>query len=271
MKVLSDNTADRILRHLAGDGTPPRAMTPRAAPSSEPARLWQIHVVPATGEVTVDAGRAMCEDGWHEVAPSSPGIVEGGEYVVCSIGEDGPAVSLAADLADVSEPFAVIGRVLQGGDSAFFVEQYVSNPIILHRHWGDAEEFVEIGKASDEWAARPGDPRAQGVALPVVTLLEKDSDGKITDIAFRTVTFDEMGNAVHVAGEKATPDPSPGKPDDSAPPACGNPLNEADDSNPLDVAPGGGGGERRDDDDDHNPLDYEGDGGFTPTCGGEAA
>lgn len=45
-------------------------------------------------------------------------------------------------------------------------------------------------------------------------------------------------------------------------PTCGNPLNEVSDYNPLDFGrqPDGDG------DDDSNPLDHDGDGGYTPTC-----
>lgn len=261
MKILSDNTADRILRHLAGEGTPPRVMTPRAAPSSAPARLWQIHVVPATGEVTVDAGRAICEDGWHEVAASSPGTAEGGEYVVCSIGEDGaPAVTLAADLADVSGPFAVIGRVLQSGDSVFFVEQYVSNPIILHLHWGDKEDPAE----TTPWAAPAADASdARPLILPIVSSV--DVEGK--SYTQHTAVIDTRGNVRIVGdpeekeadGEEETDPPK-------EPPHCGHPLNEPpDDDNPL--AGGGGGQSSEDEEDDDHPLEHEGPGGYTPACG----
>ena len=48
----------------------------------------------------------------------------------------------------------------------------------------------------------------------------------------------------------------------SNPPPCGNPLNASDNRDPFD----GDGAV-----DDRNPLDYEGDGGYTPICYGEEA
>ncbi len=81
------------------------------------------------------------------------------------------------------------------------------------------------------------------------------------------ILIDSRGNIIsYNVGDEDTPAPTP--PRDA--PLCGNPLNVIDDQHPLgDNNNGGGGGEAEAD--DYNPLNYEGDGGFTPTCGGEAA
>lgn len=83
------------------------------------------------------------------------------------------------------------------------------------------------------------------------------------------VLVDSMGNVVAWTTGSGGGDPA----DPAAvPPPCGNPLNVADDSNPLDdPREGAGGGNDGANIPDSNPLDYEGAGGFTPKCGDLAA
>ena len=115
-------------------------------------------------------------------------------------------------------------------------------------HFGDAED----ASAADSWNVADGKP---------AILKLKDADGNV----IAKVLVDSRGNIVSwgVADEGGEPDdPTPPK----DPPPCGNPLNDVsgDDDNPLEDLGGGGGGDPQD---DHNPLDYEGSGGYTPECG----
>jgi len=64
----------------------------------------------------------------------------------------------------------------------------------------------------------------------------------------------------------------PGEDPEKDPPPCGNPLNKEgrDDTNPVGGGGGGGGGSGGEgsppEDRERHPLDYPGDGGYTPTC-----
>ena len=131
MKVLSDNTADRLLRHLdaAEGGVTPRRI-PRGAPTTPPARMWQIHVVPSTGVVTVDGGDVYADGTRYTLADSSPGTASANMYVVWQNGTGGGSVSLVSGLSGLSDPFRVIGRVvLDQATSTFSSRQYVGEPI----------------------------------------------------------------------------------------------------------------------------------------------
>lgn len=92
-----------------------------------------------------------------------------------------------------------------------------------------------------------------------------DDKPAILDLGTAKILVDSRGNVISWNmksggdGEESSPDdPTP----PSAPPPCGNPLNDTDDDdyNPLNDT----------DDDDYNPLNYEGEGGYTPACDPEA-
>lgn len=246
MKVLSDNTADRLLRHLAGDGTPARPMTPRAAPTTQPARMWQIHVTTG-GAVTVDGGDIYADGGRFTLATSNLGTAAGNALVIWTPGTDGGSLSLSTEVP-ASGNFRVIGAIVQDGASHFSSRQFIGEPIVAGGsgiHFGDAED----AEVAESWSVADGTPA-------------------ILDIGRAKVLVDSRGNVISwnaAAGADAGDDDEPADPEaPSPPPPCGNPLNRQDDYHPL----GGGGG--KDHDDDYNPLNYEGDGGFTPECGPDA-
>ena len=117
-------------------------------------------------------------------------------------------------------------------------------------HFGDAEDAT----AQDAWNVADETPGILNIS---------DADGNV----LAKILVDSRGNIISwgVADEEGEPDdPAPSK----APPPCGNPINDNDDSNPLDAEGGGGGAEPQD---DYNPLDYEGPGGYTPQCREDAA
>lgn len=93
-----------------------------------------------------------------------------------------------------------------------------------------------------------------------------DDEPAILDLGTAKILIDSRGNVI-AWNVKAEDDGEGSSPDDptapSAPPPCGNPLNDTDDSdyNPLNDT----------DDSDYNPLNYEGEGGYTPTCEPRAA
>ncbi len=118
-------------------------------------------------------------------------------------------------------------------------------------HFGDAEDAATV----DSWSIADDTP----------AILEFGGD----DWRAR-ILIDTRGNIIsYNVGDEDTPTPTPPR----EAPLCGNPLNAIDDQHPLgdDNNGGGGGGGGKAEADDYNPLNYEGDGGFTPTCGGEAA
>lgn len=132
MKLLSDNTADRLLRHLNAveGGITPRRI-PRGASTTPPAPMWQIHVVPSTGVVTVDGGDVYADGTRYTLANSSPGTATGDTLVVWSYDSDGPAggtISLMSSVSSLGYPFRVLGAINEN-DSVYTSEQYCSNPI----------------------------------------------------------------------------------------------------------------------------------------------
>lgn len=212
MKVLSDNTADRLLRHLdaaEGDVTPRRI--PRGAATTPPALMWQIHVT-AEGEVTVDGGDIYRDGTRYTLEPSSPGAADGERLVVWS-GSGAGAVSLAAPGSTLRKPFRILGKVRKDKKegSVYYSVQYITCPIEIYSSSSGG------GGGGDGGGDDEGD--------------DEESPGQ--------------------------------KPDPNNPPPCGNPLNATDDTDPFSEDGGA--------DDDYNPLNYEGEGGYTPTCFGDDA
>ena len=201
MKVLSDNTADKLVRLLAGSGTPPPRQVERPAPTTPPALMWQIHVT-FEGVVTVDGGDIYRDGTRYTLDPSAPGNAEGDCLVVWS-GSGAGSVSLATPGATLGKPFRILGKIKKDGDT-FSSIQYIACPI----------ELYSAGSGGGDGGGDGGDD-------------EETPGGQ--------------------------------NPDPNNPPPCGHPLN---------AEPGGGPFDDYEDDDRH-PLDYEGDGGYTPICFGD--
>ena len=204
MKVLSDNTADKLLRHLAGTGTPPPRQVNRPAPTIPPALMWQIHVS-FDGTVNVDGGDIYRNGTRFTLDASSPGTAEGDCLVVWS-GTGAGSISLVTPGSSLDSPFRILGKIQKDGE-AFFSTQYINCPLELyssHSGGGGGDDGGDDGEGDEETPGQNVDP--------------------------------------------------------NNPPPCGNPLNANDDDDPLSG-----------DDGDHNPLNYEGEGGYTPTCYGDDA
>ncbi len=285
MKVLSDATAARLLALLDAPAGGRRGIESlvgrrggRAAPSTAPARMWQIHVSPESGDVTVDAGHAYLSGQLYEIEASAPGTANADDYVILAETADGGLeVSLAAELPDDGSAFAVIGQIREGA-AGFFSQQFAGGPVYLSgsAHWGAAKPLTELPADADgSWEARKNPTEgetASTVAESSLIELELDEEGRVSAKRYRTRTFDTHGNLIAISDrtESATPDPG----GEEEPDPCGNPLNEGSEAtdddwdNPLE-----GGGEAGDEEDEEespkewdNPLDHEGDGGFTPPC-----
>ncbi len=209
MKVLSDNTADKLVRLLAGSGTPPPRQVERPAPTTPPALMWQIHVT-FEGAVTVDGGDIYRDGTRYTLDPSAPGNAEGDCLVVWS-GSGAGSVSLATPGATLGKPFRILGKIKKDGDT-FSSIQYIACPI----------ELYSAGSGGGDGGGDGGDDGGDDEETP--------------------------------GGQN---------PDPNNPPPCGNPLNANDDDDPLSDDAG--------DDGDYNPLNYEGEGGYTPTCYGDDA
>lgn len=255
MKVLSDNTADKLLRLLAGSGTPSPRAVPRPAPTTPPPVNWRLSVVPSTGEVSVGQG-AVYMDGERTVVPEAEVGTATENHLVVWKASDG--ITLEADDWEPDEEtgeFRVLGEVRHDERAGFSVRQLVFDPIEISSgmHFGDAEDAAE----AKSWSVADETPGILNIS---------DADGNV----LAKILVDSRGNIVSwgVADEGGEPDdPTPPK----DPPPCGNPINDVsgDDDNPLEDlgGGGGGGGGGGDPQDDHNPLDYEGPGGYTPKCG----
>ena len=92
--------------------------------------MWQIHVTPSTGVVTVDGGDVYADGTRYTLAASSPGTASATSYVVWQGGTGGGSVSLVAALSGLSDPYRVLGRVvLDQSDSTYHAEQFIGEPI----------------------------------------------------------------------------------------------------------------------------------------------
>ncbi len=128
MKLLSDNTADRILRHLdATEGAAPRR-TPRGASTTPPAPMWQIHVTPA-GAVTVDGGDVYADSRRYSLGTSTLGTISDDSFVVWQAGANGGQISLATTLDYVGNCYRVIGEISESSTGLWQSKQYVFGPI----------------------------------------------------------------------------------------------------------------------------------------------
>ena len=128
MKLLSDNTADRILRHLdATEGAAPRR-TPRGASTTPPSPMWQIHVTPA-GAVTVDGGDVYADSRRYSLGPSTLGTISDDSFVVWQAGADGGQISLVTTLDYVGNCYRVIGEISESSTGLWQSKQYVFGPI----------------------------------------------------------------------------------------------------------------------------------------------
>ena len=151
MKVLSNNTADKLVRFLSDGGGLTQPRRARGSSTTPPARMWQIHVTPSGGVVTVDGGDVYADGSRYTLAASSPGTASGDMFVVWQGGSGGGSVALLASLSGLSDPFRVLGSVvLDQASSTFSSRQFVGEPI-------------EVGDAG----ATPG-PDASGTAIAKV-------------------------------------------------------------------------------------------------------
>lgn len=231
MKVLSDNTADRLLRHLnaAEGGITPRRI-PRGASTTPPAPMWQIHVVPSTGVVTVDGGDVYADGTRYTLAASSPGTASGDMFVVWQGGTGGGSVSLLASLSGLSDPFRVLGSVvLDQASSTFSSRQFVGEPIEVGgagatsgpdasgtaiakvlggTDYNAAEDTWEYGETV-EVPVDPEDPEGDTVAKPTYpvynpTRLYWQESVHTLWMFRRTETYNSSGLLVAVSAEVRT-------------------------------------------------------------------
>lgn len=266
----SDTPGGRVLS-LAGDGRPPVRQP------------WQVEAAfkatsSAAGEWLLRVYAGLAVQGGSELAPPEADGADtasglfffdlsredfGGEsgYLVVAAGEDGWELRREEEAAgdggdgegdEASGPWRAIAWIDWPDGAAPQIRQLDLGVVDLGDdaiHFGDAED----ASALDSWSVDENTP----------AILDIGGD----DWRAR-ILIDSRGNIIsYNVGDEDTPAPTP--PRDA--PLCGNPLNVVDDQHPLGNKDGGGGGGGKAEDDDYNPLNYEGDGGFTPTCGGEAA
>ena len=220
MKVLSDNTASRLLRHLdaAEGGITPRRI-PRGASTTPPAPMWQIHVAPSTGVVTVDGGDVYANGTRYTLEPADLGTASEASLVVWhdgeDDGEDGGEITLESSSwePEVGETYRIIGEVRQDdATSPWYSWQFVHGPIEADGNHGDHFGNAEEAESRTEWE--------QSEEVPAI--LEIDNTTRYR------VLVDSRGNVISW-GEDA-----------EEPPPCGNPLNYDDVYNPLNYeGPGG--------------------------------
>ncbi len=224
MKVLSDNTAARLLRHLdaAEGGATPRRI-PRGAPTTPPALMWQIHVVPSTGVVTVDGGDVYADGTRYTLDPADLGTASEASLVVWSYDPDGPAggaISLMSSVSSLTCPFRVLGAINET-NSVYTSEQYCSNPIEVGvgAAPGPDASGSSVAKylggtgytaAEDTWTYGDIDSTTGLPTYPVFNptrLYWWEAQHKL--LCFRrTMTFNSQGLLVEVSAETLDPTPS---------------------------------------------------------------
>ena len=92
--------------------------------------MWQIHVVPSTGVVTVDGGDVYDDGRRYTLAPAELGTATQNSYVVWQAGDVGGLLLLETSLDQVGySNYRVIGEVLQTDRGLWQSKQYVFGPI----------------------------------------------------------------------------------------------------------------------------------------------
>ena len=266
-----------VLRTPGGTSLPP--VPPPGVRTRPPRRPWEV-----VAALDPEGG------GWSLRVFAGLAVLDGKQLAA-------PADAAGSDVESGLSYFDV-GRDAFGGESGFLVVAAGEED-----GWELRREEEAAGEGGDEasgpwraiaWIDWPADaaPKIRQLDIGVVDLGGGIHFGDAADAESRTeweqteevpaildldgatrykVLVDSRGNIISwTSGEEGEEPEDPSNPREPAPP-CGNPLNDADDSNPLDRPEGAGGGGGGNAQEDHNPLDYEGDGGFTPTCGGEAA
>ena len=257
--LAADTPGGRVLS-LAGDGRPtvrqPWQVEAAFKATSSSVGTWLLRVY---------AGLAVL-DGSEVAPPEADGADTasglpffdfsredfGGEsgYLVVAAGEDGWELRREEESAgeggdEASGPWRAIAWIDWPAGAAPKIRQLDIGVVDLGGgiHFGDAAdaETASTWKQSDETPA----------------ILEIDGETKCK------VLVDSRGNIISWTSSEDGEDPDTPTPP-TPPPTCGNPLNDPVADNPLDDPDAGGGGGG--DDDTGNPLDSEGDGGYTPAC-----
>lgn len=269
--LVSNDTADWIRRQKTAPGDMrfrPRLARPSAADAQPGPPQWRVAAIPlAVGfEIRVSPG-LLAWGGGHNVTWPADGasvplrdswtsigeIEDGTKWIVWSTRS--PPCPTTHDtrwpLGDGPKAHAT-GTV--GGES-------VSLESDITDLEGDPDAFsADAGAVTleDPDFARP--PGVTDWRLVAVVTVARDR-ARVTQLLSDTITV----NAIVRPGEEEDTEPSDDeeRQSDDIPP-CGNPLNGPGRPNPLD----GGGSAHPEDghDQDDNPLDHEGDGGYTPKC-----
>jgi hypothetical protein len=268
------------IRVADGPGGKTISVDPRSLPDAP--RPWTVRAVPLVGaapsqvewRVRVWAGLVVA-DGAPVEGPEPGGVDEatGLEWHDAPEGGGGEAPWLcvevadsdsAADAASGSNAWRLAWRSEAAGETWRAIA-HLDDPGPPPRLAQLDVGVVDLGDAAHHFGdAEDAETRtAWEQSEEVPAILELDNETKYK------VLVDSRGNIISwTSGEGGEEPETPAAP--TPPPACGNPLNETVDSNPLD-GEGAGGGNGREEGDDYNPLNYEGDGGYTPKCGGEEA
>ncbi len=180
-------------------------------------------------------------------------------------------------------PGAEIGSVAEGETRLVVWSTKVSAvPLYNDPRWPTGQGVPKCKAEDCDCRKQHGDPNA-GAASPGSVTLEEEGferpDGATDCRIVGSVSVENGAPTIYQAlwssitvraivrdGEEGGEDP------EQEPPPCGNPLNREgeNDSNPVGGGGGGGGGGGSStpgaDDRERHPLDYPGDGGYTPTC-----
>lgn len=269
MKLLTDQTAARLLRLLSQRSAPVTRLVRRAGGSGgvSSAHQWKIAAK------------------WDAEAQSAtvsvaPGIVAWG---------GGASATWSGNGADESNVGAI-----PAGESRVVIWYTTAapRPFKYDPRWPDGADIPSCGSSDCDCHAATGDPNEYTADPGVVALLTPDAaapDGTTDSRVLGVVEVSEDGRATVTQWQRDTidaraivgVDPSaaddPDEDDKDAAPPCGNPMNENGGGgvteNPLDEEEGEHGGSTAKNDDptptggrENNPLDSPGDGGYTPTC-----
>ena len=219
MKVLSDNTADKLLRLLAGSGTPPPRSVSRPAPTAPDVLNWRISVNTETGVVNVGKG-VVYVGGVRTVVPAAQ---VGTATASCLVVWESPGgISLTSSTsytpsASVNH-FRVLGEIVKGADNRYSVRQHHSDPLEVSSGGGggggspgsDAVPKTlggtDYNANTDTWTYGDTDTATGKPTYPVFnpTRLYWQESAHTLWMFRRTCTFNEAGGLYSVSAEVRT-------------------------------------------------------------------
>lgn len=218
MKVLSDNTADKLLRLLSGSGAPPPRAVPRPAPTAPDILNWRITVNPASGVVNVGKG-VVYFDGVRSVVPAAQVGTASGPCLVVWESPGGISLSSSSNYSPSSSVnyHRILGEIVVDGFGRFSARQHHTDPLEVSSGGGGGGSpssdavpknlgGTDYNANTDTWTFGDTDPATGKPTYPVFnpTRLFWQESAHTLWMFRRTCTFNEAGGLYSVSAEART-------------------------------------------------------------------